>query len=495
MLLFPAMLQNFTCAEAFNNTNCSSPDVVTASAHYYALAVSIFYGCAAFISLPVLSFLAERVHPLLVINIALAGVAVDFLLIGFWVQTRLQMVIVHAICGLGGSQYVFMFVTTGSIARLTKQARRTVVFGVLRGLMFTGVSVGPVLGGFFADQYSNRAVFKAAGVGIVVLLVIENALIRHPAPLRPCCRDRQRKPKADMPGPGPESDSPVRVRGDFGGERHDHHGGCRRCIHRFTIVGTLRGFCAGSSTFRVAVLAHVMGAFGLRAQIYLMQPYTSQQYDWTSQQSGYAIVADVVSAFAAVTVLVMALKKCGLGDAQVLLVSSGFRLVGNTILCFSSDLSVVFFVGLCIGAGGFAVASTARSVMSRISPPFTQYRVQALACLFDMLAAICQPAMSPLLAFATNALGIPGLVFAGLGLLWLVAVILNLVWSFSGKWKIVPWTPAAGGACGAEEEDDEEEEEEEPSREQREKGSDEATQTTTQKHTKGQWRQLKDPLL
>jgi DHA1 family multidrug resistance protein-like MFS transporter len=140
---------------------------------------------------PIWGIAADRFGHRLMIQRASFGAGIGIACIAF-VQTPEQLLALRIVHG------VFTGVVT-AIATLvsltTPRQHLSFVLGLLQSAQFLGVSLGPLLGGAFADRFGLRAAFASTGIMLILTGVLVTLFVREPP---------REGPRAES-GPGSEA--------------------------------------------------------------------------------------------------------------------------------------------------------------------------------------------------------------------------------------------------------------------------------------------------
>jgi DHA1 family tetracycline resistance protein-like MFS transporter len=132
---------------------------VAQGSHYYAWLLGIF-GAVQFVASPILGSLSDRFGRRRVILIALAGTAVDYVIMGLapsmtWLFAA--RIISGATAGLLAACYAY-------IADVTPPEKRAQGFGLVGAAFGLGFVLGPLIGGYLGDISLQLPFFAAAGI-------------------------------------------------------------------------------------------------------------------------------------------------------------------------------------------------------------------------------------------------------------------------------------------------------------------------------------------
>ena len=125
---------------------------------------------------PVWGLVSDRFGYKRMIQRALIGAGLVIALIAF-VQSPLQLLVLRVLHGaLTG-----VVSAVATLVSLTAPRRYlATVLGMLQAAMFLGVSLGPLLGGAFADRFGLRAGFGVTGVLLIGIGIVVTLVVREP---------------------------------------------------------------------------------------------------------------------------------------------------------------------------------------------------------------------------------------------------------------------------------------------------------------------------
>ena len=126
---------------------------------------------------PIWGFAADRFGHRLMIQRATFCAGITIACIGL-VQTPEQLLVLRCFHG------IFTGVVTAIATLVSLTAPRQhlgTVLGLLQSAQYLGVSLGPLLGGTFADQFGLRAAFGVTGITLVMTGVLVTLLVSEPA--------------------------------------------------------------------------------------------------------------------------------------------------------------------------------------------------------------------------------------------------------------------------------------------------------------------------
>lgn len=126
---------------------------------------------------PLWGLAADRFGHRLMIQRASFGAGIGIACIAF-VQTPEQLLALRVVHG------VFTGVVTAIVTLVSLTTPRQhlgTVLGLLQSAQYLGVSLGPLFGGAFADQFGLRAAFASTGVMLILTGVLVTLFVREPA--------------------------------------------------------------------------------------------------------------------------------------------------------------------------------------------------------------------------------------------------------------------------------------------------------------------------
>jgi DHA1 family multidrug resistance protein-like MFS transporter len=125
---------------------------------------------------PVWGLVSDRFGHKRMIQRALIGAGLVITLIAF-VQSPMQLLVLRVFHGM----LTGVVSAVATLVSLTAPRRYlATVLGMLQAAMFLGVSLGPILGGTFADRFGLRAGFGVTGLLLVGIGIIVTLLVREP---------------------------------------------------------------------------------------------------------------------------------------------------------------------------------------------------------------------------------------------------------------------------------------------------------------------------
>lgn len=338
------------------------------------------YSLMQFMFGPTLGGLSDRFGRRPIILIALAGLTLDYAIMGF-ANALILLFIGHTIAGVSGASVA---TATAFIADITPREKRAQRFGLIGAAIGLGFIIGPVLGGVLG-KFDVRLPFYAAAALAAANLVFSFFVL-------------------------PES-LPVDKRRPFN-------------IKRANPFGALLNL---SQNPVVLWLLATLGLFVLASQSFpsVWNYFTIEVLNFSSDQIGIALGAFGVG-FAMSQALLIAPVTKRIGEWATVLVGMGFAVVALTGTAFiHSELSLYAFllVGSLAGLAGPAI----NSLMSRHVADDAQGELQGAINATNSLAAILGPLMATQLfsAFTQNkSLYFPGAPFLAAGVLVITAAAL-----------------------------------------------------------------------
>jgi MFS transporter, DHA1 family, multidrug resistance protein len=142
---------------------------------------------------PIWGLVADRFGHRLMIQRASFGAGIGIALIAF-VQTPEQLLVLRIVHGF----FTGVVSAIATLVSLTAPRQHLgTVLGMLQAAMFTGVSLGPLLGGAFVDQFGLRAAFFSTGVILFLAGLLVTACVSEPV----------REPRRTSTAAGAEAES------------------------------------------------------------------------------------------------------------------------------------------------------------------------------------------------------------------------------------------------------------------------------------------------
>jgi MFS transporter, DHA1 family, tetracycline resistance protein len=338
------------------------------------------YSLMQFMFGPTLGGLSDRFGRRPIILIALAGLTLDYAIMGF-ANVLILLFIGHTIAGISGASVA---TATAFIADITPREKRAQRFGLIGAAIGLGFIIGPVLGGVLG-KFDTRLPFYAAAVLAAANLVFSFIVLPESLP-----KDKRR---------------PFNIR-------------------RANPFGALMNL---SRNPVVIWLLATLGLFVLASQSFpsVWNYFTIEVLNFTSDQIGIALGAFGVG-FAMSQALLIAPVTKRIGEWATVLVGMGFAVVALTGTAFiHSELPLYAFllIGSVAGLAGPAI----NSLMSRHVADDAQGELQGAINATNSLAAILGPLMATQLfsAFTQNkAMYFPGAPFLAAAILVVAAAAL-----------------------------------------------------------------------
>src|SRR4051794_33809617 len=126
---------------------------------------------------PIWGLVADRFGHRLMIQRATFGAGIGIALIAF-VHTPEQLLVLRVVHGF----FTGVVSAIATLVSLTAPRHHLgTVLGMLQAAMFTGVSLGPLLGGAFADHFGLRAAFFSTGVILFGTGLLVTAFVAEPS--------------------------------------------------------------------------------------------------------------------------------------------------------------------------------------------------------------------------------------------------------------------------------------------------------------------------
>jgi MFS transporter, DHA1 family, tetracycline resistance protein len=131
---------------------------IAQGSHYYGWLLGVF-GAVQFVAAPVLGSLSDRFGRRKVILIALAGTAIDYVIMGF-APNMTWMFVARIISGATAGALATCY---AYIADVTPPEKRAQAFGLVGAAFGLGFVLGPIFGGYLGDISLQLPFFVAAG--------------------------------------------------------------------------------------------------------------------------------------------------------------------------------------------------------------------------------------------------------------------------------------------------------------------------------------------
>src|SRR5688572_26875172 len=318
------------------------PESIAADWNGYLMAV---YALLQFFFAPIFGNLSDRIGRRPVLLWSLAAFGLDFLLTGL-APSITWLFIGRAVAGIFGAS----FAAAGSyIGDISNDANRHKNFGFIGAAWGFGFTLGPAIGGFFADHIDPRAPFFVAAA-----LALGNVVFGYfvlPESLPP---ERRRK---------------------FEWARANAFGAFKSLAHLPMVAGLL-----------VAVFLYQMAHDSLPA---VWMFYTQHKFGWGPDEVGYSLTFVGV-----MTVIVMG-GFTGkvvplLGERRAIIIGFLIMSVGFLGYAFASQ-GWMIYVALAVGSLGGIANPTVQSVMSRQAGPSSQGELQGAVACINSIAAVLSP--------------------------------------------------------------------------------------------------------
>lgn len=308
----------------------------------YLMAV---YAGLQFVMAPVFGGLSDRFGRRPILLASLFAFGVDFLLTGL-ATSMMWLFIGRAFAGVFGASFATAGAYIGDISDDTNRAKN---FGFIGAAWGSGFTLGPVIGGFVAEEIGHRAPFYvAAGLALANVAFGWFAL--------------------------PESLPPERRR-PFEWARANPFGALRSLAHLPAVAGLL-----------VAVFLYQVAHDSLPA---VWMYYVAEKFGWGPSESGWSLTFVGV-----MTVIVMG----GLTGAVVPRLGERRAIVLGFLLMSVGFLGYAFvpygwmvYPAIAIGSLGGIANPAMQSVMSRQAGPSAQGELQGVIASLAGVAAIASP--------------------------------------------------------------------------------------------------------
>jgi DHA1 family tetracycline resistance protein-like MFS transporter len=341
---------------------------VSTAARWGGLLMAV-YAALQFVMAPVFGALSDRYGRRPILLASLFAFGVDFLLTGL-ATSMVWLFLGRAFAGVFGAS----FATAGAyIGDISDDATRARNFGLIGAAWGSGFTLGPVIGGFVAEEIGLRAPFYTAAALALANVAFGFFVL-------------------------PESLPPERRR-PFEWARANAFGAMRSLSHLPTVAGLL-----------LAVFLYQVAHDSLPA---VWMYYVQHKFGWGPSESGWSLTFVGV-----MTVLVMGVLTGKLvpklGERRAIVF--GFSLMAVGFLAYALvPYGWMIYPAIAIGALGGIANPAMQSVMSREAGPSAQGELQgAIASLAGVAAIISPLFMSELFArfSAPNApLDLPGAPF------------------------------------------------------------------------------------
>lgn len=355
---------------------------VAEGSHAYGLLIGVF-ALMQFVASPVLGALSDRFGRRKVILFALAGSAIDYVVMAN-APTLAWLFVARVIAGITAG---VLSTANAYVADVSAPEKRAQAFGLIGAAFGIGFALGPTLGGWLG-HYDLRAPFWAAAACTAANWLYGYFVL-------------------------PESLAPQNRRA-FSWKRANPIGALA-ALQRFPTVLRLAG------TYFILMLAQTM----LQSTWVL---YTSNRYGWGPGQVGLSLtLAGVVSAIVQAGLIKPILAQ--LGDARGVIAGFLISMTAQTLYGFASAGWMIYAI-IPLGAFGSIAGPALQSYITKHVPANEQGAVQGVYSGLASLAGIPGPlvaAWSFGWAFAPgNPWHVPGIAFFEAATLMLLALALTL---------------------------------------------------------------------
>ena len=308
----------------------------------YLMAV---YALLQFFMAPIFGNLSDRIGRRPVLLASLAAFGVDFLLTGL-APSMAWLFVGRAVAGVFGASYAAAGAYIGDISIDENRAKN---FGLIGAAWGSGFTLGPVIGGFFADHFDPRAPFFVAAALALVNVVF--GMFALPESLPP---ERRRK---------------------FDWTRANPFGAFRSLAHLPMVAGLL-----------VAVFLYQVAHDSLPA---VWMYYTQLKFGWSLSQMGMSLTFVGI-----MTVIVMGgltgVVVPRLGERRAIVVGFSVMTLGFLGYAFATQ-GWMIYVALAIGSLGGIASPSVQSVMSQRAGPSAQGELQGAVASLSSVAAVLSP--------------------------------------------------------------------------------------------------------
>jgi MFS transporter, DHA1 family, tetracycline resistance protein len=349
------------------------------------------YAALQFVIAPIFGALSDRFGRRPILLGSLLAFGVDFLLTGL-ATSMLWLFLGRAFAGVFGASFATASAYVGDISDDSNRARN---FGLIGAAWGCGFTLGPVIGGYFTDQFDARAPFFVAAA-----LALANVLFGWFAL--------------------PESLPPERRR-PFEWGRANAFGALRSISHLPMVAGLL-----------FAVFLYQIAHDSLPA---VWMYYVRHKFDWGATESGWSLTFVGI-----MTVLVMG----GLTGALVPRLGARRAIVTGFLLMTLGFLAYalvpegwMIYPAIAIGSLGGIANPAMQSAMSAQAGPSAQGELQGVVASLAGLAAVISP---PLMSELFARFSAPGAPVDLPGAPFVLAAALVLACAFIGL-RAVPRSP------------------------------------------------------
>ena len=314
-----------------------------AGAHMYGWILGSF-AVMQFLGAPLLGVLSDRYGRRKVILMALAGSALDYVVMG-WAPTIAWLFGARVVSGFFGGA---MSTCNAYVADVTPPERRAHGFGVLGAAFGIGFVLGPAVGGFLGETDLRLPFFVAAGA--VALNWAYGAWLL------------------------PES-LPVEKRRAFSWKRANPVGGLMN-LRRFPGIFGLAG-------------VYFLSVFGTMMLQSTWVIYTGYRYGWTPRQVGVSLMIVGISAIVVQGKLVgVVLPR--IGEKRGLFFGLSITVVVMVLYGLATESWMIYPL-ICVGAFGGLTAPSVQSLITRRVPADEQGTVQGALSSLASLATVFAP--------------------------------------------------------------------------------------------------------
>jgi DHA1 family tetracycline resistance protein-like MFS transporter len=308
----------------------------------YLMAV---YALLQFFMAPIFGNLSDRVGRRPVLLASLAAFGVDFLLTGL-ATSMTWLFIGRAVAGVFGASFSAAGAYIGDISNDENRARN---FGFIGAAWGCGFTLGPAIGGFFADHIDPRApFFVAAGLA---LANVAFGLFALPESLAP---ENRRK---------------------FDWARANPFGSFKSLAHLPTVAGLL-----------VAVFLYQIAHDSLPA---VWMYYTQLKFGWSISETGWSLTFVGIMTVAVMGGLTGVIVP-RLGERRAIIFGFALMTLGFVGYALASR-GWMLYAAIAIGSLGGIANPAVQSVMSRQAGPSAQGELQGAIASLNSIAAVLSP--------------------------------------------------------------------------------------------------------
>ena len=339
------------------------------------------FAAMQFLAAPLLGVLSDRFGRRKIILVALAGSAIDYLVMG-WAPTFGWLFAARMLAGLLAGA---LSCCHAYVADVTPPERRAQGFGMLGAAFGIGFVLGPVLGGVLGEINLRLPFYVAAGA--VALNWAYGAWLL------------------------PES-LPIQKRKAFNWRRANPVGGLLN-LRRFPGILGLAG-------------VHFLTAFGNMMLQSTWVIYTGYRYGWTTREVGFSLMLVGLAAIVVQGRLIGWILP-RVGEKRALLGALSIAVVVTTLYGLATESWMVYGL-ICLGSLGGIAGPATHSLVSRRIPVDEQGAVQGALSSLVSLANVFAP---PLAAWGFSTcigpdawIHLPGVAFFGASVMLLSAMLL-----------------------------------------------------------------------